>query len=1526
MTSKANLKSRGKWKQFPIEAVRTYGAGDFKNNQTPGDMDDKKIMKIEECTTVEHSLEVINSDKLIKLFTSSTHCFIIIIEIDREGISPALDFAPRFPADKFPNRILIIQLNISQTKSSVIFSNEYNNELKVIEMENVTFDEECLLTASNLHFDECLKLLSLCIGGKFNGEDITTSEINKETFNSLKLTRNATCAGTPLAVTFLKLFDDKTDMETLETAVKFSVAEVVSALLDLPINRHLSYKAASQIQSTIDIEKMICLSAEHGEARTLKLFVELAPEELKSNLQKASDLAWREKKWENVKVLVENDFKFPQDIREVLESSDHDAILELKELCLARESFHEALQNSDKRIVENFICDNRSIKIGYSLDNKAALSVSLRSSQRNKNFEMYSLLSLNHFTAPNDTLHYNRYLALSDVDKNSIAQECSKLYGKPLKAHILFILSKTRLAQKYDDNKEKEYFEEIEGYLNEMNDVKEIVPMMKVMEYSKLSSIVFDFKNDSISECDPLSDKSAAGATNYKAGIIFIAAKASRNETLGTLIHEITHYALQTLFENNCKPYDANDNVTRIKFKKIVEEYKLWPESDHNSIVRKVFYTRYKPDVFAAELIVRVPQMMVQNRNSGRCLEADREKYKKLFGFYNELVERIGKPSAFARLREIQQVNDQLGHYTQLKALANEKTVEVDSSNSYTIKLVVSEVTKLAFGSIYTSLKNYLEKERIVKGTCIVASVSDFGNTYYREVFETIASTPTVSTFVIRFKFVETEESATNFFRFTSKRGINARYLIACNKIQANFIKENYKTLTHEIVVEEINHNWDCLFDETKNKFMESKILFQGMSINLTQILTSSSPALKYLPMKNLHSPLEFTVGTPIAKGAEFDAPLIVDRHFIQQDKNTTNSKSYERCLTNKTADLNTEILTIDEVITITSAKRFIVIADDPGKGKSFILAHLAFKCKEKLPEYLVVRVELRKHADKFNHIDANVQTFLFKHFIQCENDFERALFIDLFENKKIILLLDGVDEIASHFKDQFFGFLEKLKISPISQIWLSTKPQYCIGLKQKFDACVFSLKPFDNKDQIECIVRYWNKELPAASKRDLAIYASNLLAKINTAFGTTNTFAVPLHTHMLAEIFQENVERFLSTDNLLNNSFNVDISDKFSFYSTFVEKKRTLFQSRTDEVAIRTRISIEDARITLIQTHEMLSLKEIFGRTMESNWRTLPANALQCYALIGFDDGEPFFLHRNLAEYFAANYVIKKLPQIDDDIMQKIIFDPLNHRMIIDFMEGSTNSTIFFSDISLHKALAKVIGTRVALNSSNDLCFLHRLIYGNQIAMLELLLDSIKHCSNETIRAILSQKDEDGHNIFMLASVSGLKLIVRAIWDLVMRANRLPGRTKYFLEVGADGLNTFQIIYLSSHSECTMLEILVEIAHDALSSEGRASLITSCGYRQTLNDYNFLLLTKEHFLKSINIKWQIAQQLAQQPDEVIIQSENIFTFYIHLIIAANLENNEHLDDLLQWVKANPSKSVQLAFQNAFLFFYAGLN
>jgi hypothetical protein len=100
------------------------------------------------------------------------------------------------------------------------------------------------------------------------------------------------------------------------------------------------------------------------------------------------------------------------------------------------------------------------------------------------------------------------------------------------------------------------------------------------------------------------------------------------------MIHELCHFIAREVFENNCLPYKRQDEESKKKFSKICQDMEKRKENLHDIFKRIFNSTSYGEKNYHSELIVRVAQLIVQDKNGLKYLQKNEPK---LLAYYQDV-------------------------------------------------------------------------------------------------------------------------------------------------------------------------------------------------------------------------------------------------------------------------------------------------------------------------------------------------------------------------------------------------------------------------------------------------------------------------------------------------------------------------------------------------------------------------------------------------------------------------------------------------------------------------------------------------------------------------------------------------------------------------------------------------------------------------------------------------------------------------------------------------------------------------
>jgi len=236
--------------------------------------------------------------------------------------------------------------------------------------------------------------------------------------------------------------------------------------------------------------------------------------------------------------------------------------------------------------------------------------------------------------------------------------------GKQVDSHIVYLLSKSRLGFGQENRK---YFGIIRGLYEQLDSIPEISTILKVVEQAGVQEIIFDFDRGPLIDLDPTRTSGTRGVCDYRVGCIYVGAK-EQSELLGTLAHELAHFAVHACYDNQCNPYEGSDKKTKSDFDKIVSRYR--ENTGMDSIIERVF-TVYEESDWPSELIVRVPHLLAYyKKEEGKQLLI--QQVPELLRFYeqhtqDDLKRFIKNPARIKARHKIQHLNKLLGKMNEIE-------------------------------------------------------------------------------------------------------------------------------------------------------------------------------------------------------------------------------------------------------------------------------------------------------------------------------------------------------------------------------------------------------------------------------------------------------------------------------------------------------------------------------------------------------------------------------------------------------------------------------------------------------------------------------------------------------------------------------------------------------------------------------------------------------------------------------------------------------------------------------------------
>ncbi|KAL7011711.1 hypothetical protein ACKWTF_014396 [Chironomus riparius] len=396
----------------------------------------------------------------------------------------------------------------------------------------------------------------------------------------------------------------------------------ISQSFQLPIE---TVKVQLHYLADIRDYNLLLLAAEKGDYEVIKVLLDHGINtELANRSINAQILSYNNRHFEVLEMLIDENYTYPQSI-DISQCTDNS-----KEFYKASMDLHEAIITGNQKKSVNLVMQHPKSRYFYNLQNESALKTALV----HKQFKVYeALLKQGLYLAPHENI-LKIIKAYNEIENNNFK---NIQIGDHPEQHMSIIIGNTSIFQ--EDIKTRERFTPIYSAYQALNANIFIKVILMVVAASKNFRVVFDFSHESVQSVDPnLSSKS--NGFLYMTGRIFIGALKllnfkTKQEAYGIMAHEFCHYAVDLTFGNDAKPYFKNDSLARQEFDKISEECeKRYGEEEVIDLV----YDCYPEDMHHAELIVRVPQLLMLYGNEPEKLLKIQEKFPKLFKFFEVRV------------------------------------------------------------------------------------------------------------------------------------------------------------------------------------------------------------------------------------------------------------------------------------------------------------------------------------------------------------------------------------------------------------------------------------------------------------------------------------------------------------------------------------------------------------------------------------------------------------------------------------------------------------------------------------------------------------------------------------------------------------------------------------------------------------------------------------------------------------------------------------------------------------------------
>lgn len=370
---------------------------------------------------------------------------------------------------------------------------------------------------------------------------------------------------------------------------------------------------------------------------------------------------------------------------------------------------------------------------------------------------------------------------------------------------------------------------------------------------------------------------------------------------------------------------------------------------------------------------------------------------------------------------------------------------------------------------------------------------------------------------------------------------------------------------------------------------------------------------------------------------------------------------------------------------------QIMIISSVAGTGKSTILFHYFNVIKCNSPDHWVIKIDLVRHTKAISGTTSFDRKKAIKFLLQLPcitgtSSFARSMLKHRLKVAgRVVLMLDGFDEISSACQDSIIQFIKAISQTKLERLYITTRPHLKSKLEDQLFQFAFHLQNFSQNDQVNYLTTLWKAKLKINDPHKVQTiqkFANSLVCRIaETLKDKERDFiGIPLQCRILAECYQ------LELENVINNGISsesdfLDANIKFSLselYHRFMETKRQIFRKEKVKnawgVDCITDDSIQQSLQTIATRLTGLAIETIFTNPEDVKllWQDPATNHLSeeereldekklaelCirHGLVNEnDEGGLQFLHRTFAEYLVAVFLFKGF-NLDDRQQSKLL------------------------------------------------------------------------------------------------------------------------------------------------------------------------------------------------------------------------------------------------------------------------------
>ncbi|GAB6025338.1 hypothetical protein CHUAL_010748 [Chamberlinius hualienensis] len=452
-------------------------------------------------------------------------------------------------------------------------------------------------------------------------------------------------------------------------------------------------------------------SVENEEANMVEFAIKINCVNI-NQINTAAKLANRKQKYNILLLLLKADADIPR-----INNTNE----QIRDLIENRNNLHEMIKQGNVAECLNLIKKLGKSKLYLNSNNESALVTAIdtlnlirrkKIEERfaNKILEICAQLKINGVQFKNQ-MEERCINEMNEADREKLKTIISEVSPNLKNAEILYLLSKTKKLNCEMDEIDRAKFER---WYKNLTEVETVDVIFSVVENCDYLSILYDFDDDSVCSVNPTVLRKSGivirGLTIESEGKVYIGAKQDETIVLGTIAHELTHVAMNMVFDNEGKPYykDTDSEITMIADQ-------LYENRDKIDKILSNAFTYEKPS-WTRELIARVPQMLVVHKSDVQLNDQAKDLFKDNILDIKQIFKSLICNTLIVIVSEPLKDNDDC--FDNIKALIKDKYPQkrliIIFNKSITVQLGGSEICEMANYSLI-NLTNKTQQRIMMK-------------------------------------------------------------------------------------------------------------------------------------------------------------------------------------------------------------------------------------------------------------------------------------------------------------------------------------------------------------------------------------------------------------------------------------------------------------------------------------------------------------------------------------------------------------------------------------------------------------------------------------------------------------------------------------------------------------------------------------------------------------------------------------------------------------------------------------------